>query len=138
MMRSLLFAALGLIATGQAQAVCLLGDYSIEAESRRSTLIVTGTVTDAHVVPDPEDPDGFAGIIYRVKVTERFKGTSSKSLSIYSENASSRFPMDLGLGYLLFLERDGDSYVANNCGNSGLLHERKAVEAKLRSQLAPR
>src|SRR4249919_3519214 len=103
---------------GSTFAACFLGDYSMPAEYQRSEAVISGVVTDAHLVRDKQDPGSFSGIVYTVEISRSFRGSLHAKVNIYSENSSGRFPMELGTEYVLFLSRQGRTLVADNCGNS--------------------
>jgi hypothetical protein len=121
-----------LLATADSQAVCLLDDYSVEAEYQRSEAVVLASVASERVVPDPDDPEGFAGIIYTLRVQESFRGTRLKTMEVFSENSSGRFPMEKGKAYILFLYRQEGRLSADNCGNSGSSLQKGDVVAAVR------
>ena len=107
-----------------AAAVCLLNEYSVGAEFNRSRIVMVGKVEGARTITDA---DGLvSGTFYRLRTTRIFKGSPRRSLPLYSENASGRFPMDLGRAYLLFVysgvfNDDIHSLAVDNCGNSARL-----------------
>ena len=76
------------------------------------------------------DSDGFVrGTFYSIRVSEVLKGSPSKTVELYSENDSGRFPMQIGVSYLLFaydgiFEGVNESRLAiDSCGNSGTLKQ---------------
>ena len=131
-MRNIWIAAL-IISTlpGTTCATCLLGNYSVPAEYQRSEAVISGVVTDAHLVPDKEDPESSSGISYTIKITHSFRGSLHVKTTIYSENSSGRFPLELGTEYVLFLSKQGHEFVADNCGNSGPYYEKKSTVAAI-------
>lgn len=56
----------------------------------------------------PDDPHGIAYSIYQFRFSKIMKGDPARDVSIYSENTSSRFPTDVGVFYLLFLQQGSD------------------------------
>jgi hypothetical protein len=129
------FAALALC--GQSRAVCLLDDYSVEAEYHRSVAVVVANVVSERVVPDPEDSELSAGTLYPVRIEKLFRGTPRKQVDVWSENTSGRFPMENGKSYLLFLYEDEHQLSADGCGNSGLVSEKRQVLATLETLTKP-
>ena len=111
-------------------AACVLGNYSVPAEYQRSEAVISGVATDAHLVPDREDPESFSSISYTIKVTQSFHGSLRSQVTIFSENSSGRFPMELGTEYVLFLSRQGHNLVADNCGNSAPYSESTVAAIK--------
>jgi hypothetical protein len=114
-------------------AACLLGDYSVEAELNRSTAVVLGTVIAERATAGTKNL--LEGVIYTVRVDETLHGDAAKTLELFSENSSGRFPMEKGKTYILFLYRELNRFAVDNCGNSGLITEKKAVLTSVR-QLA--
>ena len=110
-------------APGFAAAACFEADYSVRTEYERADAIVTGVVVSAQIQPNKEDsdPESFDGVYYKIQVTRSYRGPFRSTVTIYSDNSSGRFPMEIGSGYLLFLRSNHHYLSANNCGNSGLL-----------------
>ena len=87
------------------------------------------------------EPGGFIrGTFYSVKVAETPKGSPSKRVELYSENSSGRFPMRIGVQYLVFADYgvfegiSRERLVVTNCGNSAPLskaHKALAILRKL-------
>lgn len=73
-----------------------------------------------------DDPQGVEDTIYTVRVLEVFKGKPDHLIKITSENTSSRFPMDIGKKYLLFITGDGQTRFIDSCGRSGPVADRAA------------
>jgi hypothetical protein len=114
------------VASPGAAGVCL-GDYSLSGEYSRSEAVLTGMVTDAHLVEDKADPEIFAGIDYSVRVDRSYRGDLHGVVHVYSENSSGRFPMELGTRYVLFLHKSGTNLAAYDCGNSGTIDDKSTV-----------
>src|SRR5262245_58199545 len=121
------------LAIGEAGAVCLLDDYSVEGEYARSAAVVEVSVLSERVLPETSDPDELGGTLYNVKVLESFRGQAEPTLVVYSENSSARFPLVKGQQYLLFLYEDVGRLSADYCGNSGLASEKQSEIATLRA-----
>jgi hypothetical protein len=135
-MRSLKFTALlaafvsGCITS--ADAYCFTNP-SVKEEFKSSDVIIVGTVVSYTNILDS---DGLIrGTFYSIRVSEVLKGSPSKTVELYSENDSGRFPMQIGVSYLLFaydgvFEGVKESHLAiDSCGNSGTL---KQSESKLK------
>jgi hypothetical protein len=138
-LRRFLLPLLLLLASVRTDAVCLNPDYSLKAEYGRADQVVAVRVVNARLVKDPEDPEGFAGITYTVEVFRRWRGPATSKLEVYSENSSGRFEMEVGRGYLLFLTKyRGNSFTANNCGNSGPFEAREREMTMLDALRLPR
>lgn len=112
-------------------AACLLDDYSVASEFRRSTVVVTGVVTAAQVVQDAQHSWPYLGIAYTFQVEHTYRGKQKKDLVVFSENNSGRFPMELGAAYVLFLYKAGSHLEADYCGNSGQVANKHRVLATL-------
>jgi len=130
-----LVAALGAVPT--AAALCLdengVSGYHIplDKEMRAANAIVLGRVTrKKNLFEDPADPHGITATIYTLQVSHVVRGKSPSMIRIRSENDSSRFWMDVGEEYLLFLSRDTQHqgfYFVDDCGNSGVASKQAPV-----------
>jgi hypothetical protein len=120
---------------GAASGACLLTDYSLNAEFRRSDAVLVGSVLSERKVPGDDKADTLGGTVYVVKVSEPLRGSLGKTVEIFSENSSGRFPMKIGTSYLLFLYRQQGALSADYCGNSGPVADKGDVLPKVR-QLA--
>ena len=131
-MRIKAFPILLLVAASPAlHAACLLGDYSVSSEFGRSESVVTGIVMAARVVQNAQHSWPELGIAYTVQVERTYRGKPAKKLVVFSENNSGRFPMELGVGYVLFLYKAGSHLEADYCGNSGQVAHKQKVLATL-------
>jgi hypothetical protein len=113
-----------LAAAAPAAAACRPGDGSLRTEFNRSRIVMVGTVEGQRTVTRPDG--SVSGTFYRVRTTRAFKGSPRRSVPIYSENSSRRFPMKLGESYLLFVHTgafadDINSLTADACGHSARL-----------------
>ena len=104
---------------------CLLEDYSVPAEYARSKVVALGGVVGEQRVPEYEGL--LDGTVYTVRVQEMFRGQASRTISVFSENSSGRFPMKKGQLYILFLYSQGGRLSADYCGNSGLASGKQSV-----------
>ena len=83
-------------------------------------------------------PSGTGGIQYKVRVKESLRGRHKDWLTIFSENSSGRFPMELGLPYLLFVSPNKVEafpkpvLVVDSCGHSDLLPKSTEVLKEIR------
>lgn len=129
----LLIAFLGLtIISCDAFAVCSDGRHpSVAQEYKLSDFVGVGVVIAKKDFSFPDDPQGVEKTVYRIKISKRLKGAMSSPITITSDNTSSRFPMNTGKSYLVFLRVFGDETVVDSCGNSGELKNRKVELAKL-------
>jgi hypothetical protein len=133
--RALALAAVLLAAHGSAQAICTTSP-SIREESRASDAIVLAKVSAQRLVVAPDDPEGFEATVYTLDILRRHKGKTPRSIEIESPNTSSRFPMDKGKSYLLFLAKHPGGYAVDPCGNSAQLNRR--LERQVRRELSRR
>jgi hypothetical protein len=109
---------------------------TVEEEFNDSKCVFVGKVVNARRVLDL---DGFIqGTSYTVRVEELLKGSLTKQVEIYDENSSGRFPMRVGVKYLLFAHEnhfegvEGLHLAIDNCGNSGTLRQTRKVLATVR------
>lgn len=113
--------------------ICL-SDVLPLAEEFAQTTVVVARVESAHEVQDdPDDPAGISATLYTVMVLERLRGTSARMLELRSDNTSSRFPMERGRHYLLFVHtaHDGSRYI-DACGHSGELPRSRSMLVRAR------
>lgn len=73
--------------------------------------------------PRPWGFDPYLGALYRVRVTEAFKGHPPRDFSLLSENTTARFWLKPGEVYLVFVnpqtfETVGSRLTVDTCGNS--------------------
>jgi hypothetical protein len=115
------------LVANEAFALCTNGRHpDVVAELKASEMVVTAIVVSGRDESSSEDPQGVEDTIYTVRVLEVFKGKPDRLVRITSENTSSRFPMDIGKKYLLFITRDGQTRFIDACGRSGSVAERAA------------
>lgn len=114
-----------------ATAVCLKGHPSIAEEYSQCQSVFIGKVINKKDVP--ESGGFYDGDDNTVQVQEVFKGKPKKTIVIFSENSSGRFPMDVGKTYIIFLHYYSGRYQIDNCGNSGLLTENQETITSIRA-----
>jgi hypothetical protein len=73
------------------------------------------------------EPAGYIFTIYVVQVNEVLKRPAPKSLWLYSENTTARYPMHLGVPNLFFITKTPTDNFVDNCGNSAPIKEAKGV-----------
>jgi hypothetical protein len=123
-------------------ATAVYRNPSVPAEFKSAVLVITGRVTDARNISEPDDPDGYAWTVYTVQVLQTFKGSPPRTIRLLSENSSARFYMDTGQTYLLFVshspvaemagqERLPTDYI-DDCGNSALVKDAKSAVDKVK------
>ncbi len=113
-----------------ASAFCLNGFLSLEQEYQSSSTVLVGRVLSEKFTP--ETKNHLEGTTYSVRVEEMFHGSAIKTIKLFSENSSGRFPMKVGTAYLIFVHKELDWSAVDNCGNSGELSKRSEAIAKLR------
>jgi hypothetical protein len=108
----------------------------ISTEFQESEFVFLGEVASEE--PVEENGDFYDGINYTLTITEQFKGAHKNSFIVFSENSSGRFPMEKGVGYLIFTSRqsvllaDGPAFAVSNCGNSGPAGEQETAITQVR------
>jgi hypothetical protein len=102
-------------------AQCQNNRVSLNQELHQAGTTMVATVEAA--VPVPDSSFHLDGISYIVHVDRVLKGRmiDRDVVDIFSENSPSKFPMQIGKQYLLFVHRNYNDYEVDNCGNSGLL-----------------
>jgi hypothetical protein len=99
---------------------------TVEQEFKISALVCVGKVTSAREVA-VRSQSITGGTFYSVEVVEALKGSAPRRLKVYSEESSGRFPMRIGVQYVIFAGSgtfEGISrqqLAINNCGNSAPL-----------------
>lgn len=101
--------------------VCLNGHPSVAQEYRLSYAVLIGEVVSEK--REPRSKDFYEGTSYVVRVRETICGKLPRTITLFSENSSGRFPMKMGQDYLLFVYRNSNRTMVDNCGNSKLLSQ---------------
>jgi hypothetical protein len=114
-----LFAALVLVSPSLAAAYCPVPEILASGEFFKSDAVFTGNVLSVRKKPGVGDDLG--GWFYRVRIEEVFRGLRVNELTVYTEDADTRFPLDLAQNYLLFAYRRHGRLEIDNCGNSAVL-----------------
>lgn len=102
-------------------AVCSQPPPRVCTEFFDSDAVFTGTVIG--VRNDPPDSSDSLGWFYRLGVLRNYRGSAGRTIEVYTENASARYPLELGRSYLLFAGKLGDRLEITCCGNSAYLEE---------------
>ncbi len=124
-------------------ALCTGQPLSVEQEWAASHWVLTGVVKNQRDITEPDDPQGVAATIYQIEINQLFKGKvpaadqTPASISIHSENTSSRIVLETGQQYLLFVRSDAEYHYVDACGYSGLSAKRQAVLQELRQYTNP-
>jgi hypothetical protein len=98
---------------------CLQPDPTVRCEFLNSDVVFVGTVTLEH--PQSQQGDLIDGWTYRLTVLELFRGPHTRTIEVYTENASARFPLQVGKRYLLFATKSNGRLEITSCGKSALL-----------------
>lgn len=112
---------------------------SLSAEYASSNYVILGRATRSANISSPDDPNGYDWTVYDVTVLAAYKGQPSGTIKLVSPNTTSRFPLEKGKDYLLFITHSSQKEYAgkkllpsdfvDDCGNSGPASER-AVEIR--------
>lgn len=108
----------------------------MDQEVERSGEVIIGKVLGSRDVMSKDAPDIVGKTVYRVKVITTFKGIRQSRVEITSDNTSSRFNMDVGKQYLLFVQSFGDENLVDSCGNSGELIDKGDIIKHLKRRNA--
>ena len=113
----------------------------VKEEFKSSDIVIVGTVISFTNILDS---DGFIkGTFYSIRISEVLKGNPGQVIELYSENDSGRFPMKIGVAYLLFAYNGvfegvkGLHLAIDSCGNSGTLKQSEkalVIGRKLKTQ----
>lgn len=120
------------IGSPAAHGVCLSGHPALADEFARTAVVVARVHSARDVQDDPDDPAGISATLYTIDVTERLHGALARRLELRSDNTSSRFPMEPGRRYLLFVRRAKDHFYIDACGNSAELPQAQAALTEAR------
>ena len=135
-----------LLLTGPSFAFCWEPDPSPEAEFLNSDAVFVGTVISKKTFTYGSGRnEGIAGWEYTLRVQERFRGPQTSTVSVFTDNDSSRLPLEVGGQYLLFAitVQDKDFGPLNrleisNCGNSDWASNAKQKISQLRPLTIPK
>ncbi len=130
-MKTIITARFFLLVSTTVSAVCLKGNPSVEQDYADSQGVFIGKVIEKKHVA--ESRDYYDGDEYTLQVQEVLKGQPSDRISIFSENSSGRFLMTPGNTYLLFTYVELGRFQISNCGNSGVLSEKKNAVLAVRT-----
>jgi hypothetical protein len=112
-------ASIGVLFSVPTSGFCYQPDPTLRCEFLNSDAVFIGTVISTRDEParGNDDTDGW---IYTLTVERLFRGPSSKTIEVYTENASARVPLTNGKQYLLFASRFHRRLKIVGCGNSAL------------------
>lgn len=115
---------------------CFQPNPTVTCEFLNSDAAFVGKVVSVHDVP-PRDKE-YDGWLYSLTVQELFRGPKTKTIKVFTENSSARFPLEVGKQYLLFAKRFNGRLGITSCGNSALLSAAQLALAELRRFKTPR
>lgn len=127
-------AAIVVIGSSPASAVCFARDvtkpggwdwdhsvgvrtFPVADEFRRAFIVGTVKVISVRELhEDRDDPEGVSAHSYRVLLVRSFKGPAPAEFTLYNQNSTARFDMDIGGEYLVLVQNAGTRSVVDNCG----------------------
>ena len=118
-------------AAAPAHAYCLQPQpVRVCTEFFRSENIVTAKILSVRRIPDTPDPNNVEGWFYKIAVDKNYRGGKPPE-EIYTGNDETKFTMEVGKSYLLFINKNQQGRAAPDaCGNSAeLSHADKSVAA---------
>jgi hypothetical protein len=116
-------ACLFLGAAWPAQAICLQ-PQPVRActEFFHSENVVVAKILSVRKIPDTPDPNNVEGWFYKIAVDKTYRGPKIPNDEIYTGNDETKFTMEVGKSYLLFINKNQQSRPApDTCGNSAEL-----------------
>jgi hypothetical protein len=110
------------LSTGTAEAVCLAPQpVRVCTEFFHSETVVAAKILSVRKIPDTPDPNNVEGWFYQIAVEKTYRGPKPPD-EIYTGNDETKFTMEVGKTYLLFLNSNAQSRPAPDaCGNSAEL-----------------
>jgi hypothetical protein len=120
-MFSLLLICLFAASPSRIQAYCPVPEIKVNGEFFQAQSVFIGAVTSIRAVPDKGEEVG--GWFYRIHVKGIFRGSVPRETSVFTEDASNRFPLDLNHQYLLFTYKWHGRLLIDSCDNSALLSD---------------
>jgi hypothetical protein len=114
---------------------CPQPNPTVACEFLNSDAVFVGTVHSVRQVP-PRGKE-YDGWLYSLAVQELFRGPSSKTIAVFTENSSGSFPLDVGKQYLLFASEVNGHLEIYNCGNSADSPTASVIR-ELRSLIIPK
>ncbi len=114
------------LAFARADAVCvdpttMASGYRLPlaTEVQVSDSIVVGEVLAKHPLPEPADPDAAPASMIDIRVEKILKGGAGRIVSVFVEEDSGGYRMDIRERHLLFLKRSrAGIFTVDSCGNS--------------------
>jgi hypothetical protein len=118
---------------GGARGFCLQPQPArVCTEFFHSDMVLIGKIVSVRKIPDTPDPDNVEGWFYKVAIAKSLRGGAPPHDEIYTGNDETKFPMEVGKSYLLFVNKDPQSRLAPDvCGNSSELSKAGAAMAAI-------
>ena len=129
---------IALVGAGHAHGFCLQPQPArVCTEFFHSENVVVAKILSVRKIPDTPDPNNIEGWVYKIAVDKSYRGPTPPK-EIYTGNDETKFTMEVGKSYLLFINKNQQSRPApDRCGNSGELSIAKpaimAIEAILKA-----
>src|SRR5215470_16333409 len=126
-------ACLFLGVAGPAKAICLQ-PQPVRActEFFHSENVVVAKILSVRKIPDTPDPNNVEGWFYKIAVDKSYRGPKIPNNEIYTGNDETKFTMEVGKSYLLFINQNAQSRPApDTCGNSAELSKAKDAIAAI-------
>jgi hypothetical protein len=136
LLRLIVLAGAFLYATLPSFAYCPQPDPTVACEFLNSDAVFVGTVISARAVP-PRGAADLDGWLYRLTVQELFRGPRTRTIEVFTENSSGRFPLEVGKTYLLFADKLDGRLTITNCGNSALQSKAQKAIRELHGLVIP-
>jgi hypothetical protein len=139
MSRGFFTASFLVLAAGQAQAVCMQPQpVRVCTEFFHSENVIVAKILSVRKIPDTPDPNNVEGWFYKIAVDKSYRGPKLAADEIYTGNDETKFTMEVGKSYLLFINKNQQARAApDNCGNSSELSKAdtsiKAIDAILKA-----
>jgi len=110
---------------GSAQAYCLQPQpVRVCTEFFHSENVVVAKILAVRKIPDTPDPNNVEGWFYKIAVSKSYRGEKLANDEIYTGNDETKFTMEVGKSYLLFINKNQQSRPAPDaCGNSSELSQ---------------
>jgi hypothetical protein len=112
-------------AAGPASALCLQPQpVRVCTEFFHSEHVLTAKILSVRKIPNTPDPNNLEGWFYKIQLLKSYRGDKLPGNEIYTGNDETKFPMEVGKSYLLFINKDAQSREAPDaCGNSAELSQ---------------
>jgi len=117
--------SVAMLGVGPARAICLQPQpVRVCTEFFHSENVVVAKVLSKRQIPDTPDPNNVEGWFYKIEVTRSFRGDTLPGKEVYTGNDETKFPMEVGKSYLLFVNKNQQGRPApDTCGNSADLSQ---------------